>query len=231
MNLKSKIVLFLSICVFATPSVYATTSKLITEKEKISYSIGLSLGRNFTQQGIDIDLKTFAKGVEDALKGVKPLLTDQEIREVMTNLQKSMAAKKEKQAQQASGKNQVEGKKFLEENKKRKGVITLASGLQYEIIRPGTGPVPKATDTVVTNYEGKLINGTVFDSSYKRGQPATFPVNGVIKGWVEALQLMKTGAKWKLYIPSDLAYGERSAGPLIGPNSTLIFDIELLEIK
>ncbi len=217
---------------FATTSAFAKEIKqLITEKQKVSYSIGLSLGNNFKQQGLDIDTNTLLKGVEDALKGANPLLTQEQIREVMTNLQKNMMAKKQQADAEASGKNKTAGEMFLAENKKKKGVVTLPSGLQYEIIRKGTGATPKATDTVVTNYEGTLIDGKVFDSSYKRGKPATFPVNGVIKGWTEALQLMKTGAKWKLYIPSELAYGSRSAGPVIGPNSTLIFDIELLEIK
>ncbi len=231
MNPKSIIIITLTACFLIASTSFAQTKKLITEKEKVSYSIGLSLGKNFTQQSIDIDVQTFTKGVEDALKGVTPLLTDEEIRVVMTNLQKRMTAKKQEEEKQVSGKNQNEGTRFLAENKKRKGVVTLPSGLQYEIIRPGTGSIPKAEDTVVTNYEGTLINGTVFDSSYKRGKPATFPVNGVIRGWTEALQLMKTGAKWKLYIPADLAYGSRSAGPTIGPNSTLVFQIELLEIK
>ena len=230
MNLKAITIFALSIS-FLISSLYAETQKLITEKEKVSYSIGLSLGKNLSQQSIEIDVQVFAKGIEDAMSGVTPLLTDQEIRVVMSNLQKRLADRKKEEEKIESGKNMEEGLKFLEENKNRKGVITLPSGLQYEIIRQGTGSIPKVDDTVVTNYEGTLIDGTVFDSSYKRGQPATFPVNGVIKGWTEALQLMKTGAKWKLYIPSELAYGPRSAGPNIGPNSTLIFDIELLEIK
>jgi FKBP-type peptidyl-prolyl cis-trans isomerase FklB len=231
MNLKSMVISILTACFLVSSVSYAETNKLITEKEKVSYSIGLSLGKNFSQQSLEIDLKTFAKGVDDAMKGTKPLLTDEEIRVVMSTLQQRMAAKKQEQETLVSGNNIEEGNLFLAENKKRKGVVSLPSGLQYEIIRPGTGPMPKADDTVETNYEGKLINGTVFDSSYKRGKPATFLVNGVIKGWTEALLLMKTGAKWKLYIPADLAYGSRSAGPVIGPGSTLIFDIELLEIK
>jgi len=133
--------------------------------------------------------------------------------------------------QQLADKNQKEGEVFLAENKKKKGVITLPSGLQYQVIKEGTGKIPKATDTVTTHYRGTLIDGTEFDSSYKRGEPASFPVNGVIKGWTEALQLMKVGSKWQLFIPSNLAYGPQGAGQAIGPNATLIFEIELLSIK
>jgi FKBP-type peptidyl-prolyl cis-trans isomerase FklB len=214
-----------------TPVFAKEIKRLVTEKEKISYSIGLSIGKSFKQQAIDIEMDTLVKGVEDALQDAKPLLTEDEIREVMTNLQKNLMAKKQQEDEQVAGKNLEEGKQFLETNKKRTGVKTLPSGLQYEVIQTGTGNSPKIDDTVVTNYKGTLINGTEFDSSYKRGKPAVFPVNGVIQGWIEALQLMKPGAKWKLYIPAELAYGARSAGPIIGPNSTLIFEIELLEIK
>ncbi|MCG8335886.1 MAG: FKBP-type peptidyl-prolyl cis-trans isomerase [Proteobacteria bacterium] len=231
MKIKTLVALS-AVLVFATTSVFAKDVKqLITEKQKVSYSIGLSLGNNFKQQGIDIDTTTLVKGIEDAIKGANPLLTQEQIREVMTNLQKNMMAKKQKADAESAGKNKTDGELFLAKNKSKKGIVTLPSGLQYQVVRKGTGATPKATDTVVTNYEGTLIDGRVFDSSYKRGKPATFPVNGVIKGWTEALQLMKTGAKWKLFIPSELAYGARSAGPIIGPNSTLIFDIELLEIK
>lgn len=231
MNFRLYFLAALSV-LFLTSTVWAKdSSSLITEKQKVSYGIGLSLGNNFKQQSIDIDLEALKKGVEDALKGSQPLMTEAEIREVMTNLQKRIMAKKQKENEESAVKNDEEGKAFLANNKKRKGVTTLPSGLQYEVIKEGTGAIPKNTDTVVTNYRGTLVNGQEFDSSYKRGKPATFPVNGVIRGWTEALQLMKAGAKWKLYIPSELAYGMRGAGPMIGPNSTLIFEIELLEIK
>lgn len=232
MKIGSRVMILIVLMGWGATSVFAKEIKrLVTEKEKVSYSIGLSIGKSFKQQAIEIDMDTLVKGVEDALQESNPLLTEEEIREVMTNLQKSLMAKKQQEDDQVAGKNLEEGKQFLEANKKRSGVKTLPSGLQYEVIQAGAGNSPKLDDTVVTNYKGTLIDGTEFDSSYKRGKPLVCPVNGVIQGWIEALQLMKPGAKWKLYIPAELAYGARSAGPVIGPNSTLIFEIELLEIK
>ena len=214
-----------------TTNGFAAQKKLITEKEKISYSIGLSIGTNFKQQKIEIEIDSFTQGIEDAVTGAKQKMTKDEIRQTMEAFQRKMQARVEKDRQAASSNNQVAGEKFLAQNKKRKNVITLVSGLQYEVVKKGTGKKPGLTDTVVTHYEGTLINGKVFDSSYKRGQPAEFPVNGVIRGWTEALQLMQQGAKWKLFVPSELAYGSRGAGNAIGPNETLIFEIELLEVK
>jgi FKBP-type peptidyl-prolyl cis-trans isomerase FklB len=167
-----------------------------------------------------------AVGIKDALAG-KPQLTPDQIKEVMTTFEKDM----EQKQKETGEKNKAEGAKFLEENKKKDGVKTTASGLQYKVIKDGNGAQPKKTDTVTVNYRGTLMNGTEFDSSYKRGQPATFPVNGVIPGWTEALQLMKVGSKYQLFIPSTLAYGERSVGPDIGANSTLIFEVELMDAK
>jgi FKBP-type peptidyl-prolyl cis-trans isomerase FklB len=167
-----------------------------------------------------------AAGIKDALAG-KPQLTPDQIKEVMSAFEKDM----EQKQKQVGDKNKAEGAKFLEENKKKEGVKTTASGLQYKALKDGNGAQPKASDTVTVNYRGTLINGTEFDSSYKRGQPATFPVNGVIKGWTEALQLMKVGSKYQLFIPSDLAYGERSVSPDLAANSTLIFEVELLDAK
>jgi len=206
-------------------------TKLVSEKEKISYSIGLSIGNNFKQQKIEIEMDSLAQGIEDALTGAKQKMTQEEIRQTMEAFRRQMQARSESNRQAASSGNQVKGEKFLAQNKKRKNVVTLASGLQYEVVKKGSGKRPGLTDTVVTHYKGMLIGGKVFDSSYKRGQPAEFPVNGVIKGWTEALQLMQQGAKWKLYIPADLAYGSRGAGNAIGPNEALIFEIELLEVK
>jgi FKBP-type peptidyl-prolyl cis-trans isomerase FklB len=206
-------------------------TKLVSEKEKISYSIGLSIGNNFKQQKIEIEMDSLAQGIEDALTGAKQKMTPEEIRQTMEAFRRQMQARSESNRQAASSGNQVKGEKFLAQNKKRKNVVTLASGLQYEVVKKGSGKRPGLTDTVVTHYKGMLIGGKVFDSSYKRGQPAEFPVNGVIKGWTEALQLMQQGAKWKLYIPADLAYGSRGAGNAIGPNEALIFEIELLEVK
>jgi FKBP-type peptidyl-prolyl cis-trans isomerase FklB len=186
------------------------------------------LGDDLKKQSIDIDPNLITKGIQDALVGAKPLLTDQEIQETMIAFQKEMMAKWE----EIGKKNKADGEAFLAGNKKKEGVKTLPDGLEYKVINAGTGKKPKADDTVTVNYRGTLINGTEFDSSYKRGQPATFPVSGgMIKGWSEALQLMQEGAKWELFIPSNLAYGERGMGGIIGPNATLIFEVELVSIK
>jgi FKBP-type peptidyl-prolyl cis-trans isomerase FklB len=200
-------------------------------KDKVSYSIGLNIGKSMKQEGLDINPDALAAAMKDVFSGAKPQLTDEEVQAVMQEFQKEMMAKRMKGQQEGLTKNKAEGEKFLADNKKKEGIKTTASGLQYKVIKDGTGKTPKATDTVSTHYRGTLISGKEFDSSYKRGEPAEFPVNGVIKGWTEALQLMKEGAKWQLFIPSDLAYGERGAGQDIGPNSTLIFDIELLSVK
>jgi FKBP-type peptidyl-prolyl cis-trans isomerase FklB len=196
-------------------------------KDKVSYSIGLNIGSNFKKQNLELNTDALAAGVKDALSGKKPLLNDNEIHDTMTAWEKDLRDKQKAAAQ----KNAAEGEKFLTENKKKEGVKTTASGLQYKVIKEGTGAQAKATDTVSVNYRGTLIDGTEFDSSYKRGQPAVFPVNWVIKGWTEALQLMKVGSKYQLFIPANLAYGERAVGPDIAPNSTLIFEVELLEAK
>ncbi len=208
-----------------------TKMTLKDEKDKVSYSIGLNIGRSMKQEGLDLNPDALAAAMKDVFAGAKPQLTDEEIQTIMQEFQKKMMAKQLASREEGLGKNKAEGVKFLADNKKKEGVKSTASGLQYKVIKDGTGKTPKATDTVKTHYRGTLINGTEFDSSYKRGEPAEFSVNGVIKGWTEALQLMKEGAKWQLYIPSDLAYGERGAGKDIGPNSTLIFDIELLSVK
>lgn len=204
---------------------------LQTTKEKQSYSIGADIGSKLKAQAIEIDPDTLALGIKDAVSGNKLLLTEQEINETLSTLQKELMEKQAERAKQLAEKNKEEGEAFLFENKKKEGVKTLLSGLQYKVIKEGTGKTPKADDTVVTNYRGTLTDGTEFDSSYKRGQPATFPVKGVIAGWTEALQLMKEGSKWELFIPSNLAYGERGAGNVIGPNAALIFEIELISVK
>ncbi len=208
-----------------------TKMTLKDDKDKISSSIGLNIGKSMKQEGLDINPDALAAAMKDVFAGAKPQLTEEQVQQVMQDFQKQMMAKQMAAREEGLGKNKAEGEKFLTNNKKKEGVKTTASGLQYKVIKDGTGKTPKATDTVKTHYRGTLINGTEFDSSYKRGEPAEFPVNGVIKGWTEALQLMKEGAKWQLFIPSDLAYGERGAGKDIGPNSTLIFDIELLSVK
>ena len=204
---------------------------LKTIEQKASYGIGLAIGRQLREQGFEIDAGLIARGIEDTLSGQEPLLSSQELQEAMRAFQQQMAAKKQERDKVAGQKNQQKGQAFLAANKAKQGVVTMPSGLQYQVVKAGTGATPKATDNVRTHYRGTLIDGTEFDSSYKRGEPAEFPVNGVIKGWTEALQLMKVGAKWKLFIPAELAYGERGAGGAIGPHETLIFDIELLEVK
>ena len=200
--------------------------QLKDQKDKVSYSIGMQIGFNLGRQKVDINPDILVAGIKDSLAG-KPQLTPDQVKDVMAQFEKDM----EQKQKQLGEKNKTDGAKFIEENKKNPGVKTTASGLQYKVEKEGTGPQPKGTDMVTVNYRGTLIDGTEFDSSYKRGQPATFPVNGVIKGWTEALQLMKQGAKYQLVIPSNLAYGERAMGPDIGPNSTLIFEVELMDIK
>ena len=180
---------------------------------------------------MDINLEALNAGLKDAVSGNKPLLTDEQVKETMTAYSKSMMEKQASLSKEAAAKNTAEGEKFLAENKSKEGVKTTPSGLQYKVIKEGEGPMPKETDTVVTHYRGTLLNGTEFDSSIKRNEPATFPVNRVIKGWTEALQMMKVGSKYQLFIPASLAYGERGAGQEIGPNETLIFDVELLGIQ
>src|SRR5947209_12722758 len=196
------------------------------QKDKVSYSLGLNIGFNLGRQNVPINPDALVAGIKDAIAG-KPQLTPDQIKETMTAFEKDT----EQKQKAAADKNASEGTKFLEDNKKKEGVKTTASGLQYKVVKEGTGAQPKASDTVTVNYRGTLINGTEFDSSYKRGQPATFPVNGVIKGWTEALQLMKVGSKYQLFIPSNLAYGERAVSPDLSANSTLIFEVELLDAK
>jgi len=199
-------------------------------KQRASYSIGANIGANFKRQDVDIDTKALAAGISDAIAG-KTQLTDAEMRETLNAFQKQTMSKMEAKQKVDGEKNVKEGEAFLAANGKKDGVKTLASGLQYKVIKTGTGKTPKATDTVKVHYHGTLTDGTVFDSSVERGEPATFPVNGVIPGWIEALQLMKEGDKWQLVIPPKLAYGERGAGGKIGPNSVLVFDVELLSIE
>jgi FKBP-type peptidyl-prolyl cis-trans isomerase FklB len=205
--------------------------ELNTNIEKVSYSIGVDVGQTFEKQKLELIPEITARGLEDGMKGNEPLLSQVERDETLQKFSEEMMAKQSSTMSEAGVKNKIEGEEFLAANKEKEGVITTASGLQYKVITEGTGRTPKVTDTVETHYRGTLIDGKEFDSSYSRGQPATFPVSGVIKGWTEALLLMKEGAKWQLFIPSDIAYGPRGAGGDIGPNATLIFDIELIAIK
>src|SRR4051812_3963596 len=203
---------------------------LKTEKDKFSYALGMNLGNSLHRQSVPVDPAILLRGLKDALAG-KTLMTDDDARAALKAVQTEMQKKMQETMQAAGAANRKEGDAFLATNKTKEGVTTLPSGLQYKILTAGTGPKPTATDSVVCNYRGTLINGKEFDSSYKRGEPATFPVNGVIKGWTEALQLMPVGSKWQLFIPSNLAYGDRGAGGDIGPDATLIFEVELISIQ
>ena len=206
-------------------------TELKTQLDSVSYSIGLDIGKNLKQQSVDVNADALARGINDVVGGNTPLLTDEQARASLTSFQEQMRTKQQEKMKAAGEKSKQEGESFLAENKKEKGITTLPSGLQYKVITMGTGPKPKADQTVRVHYQGKLIDGTEFDSSYKRGEPAVFSCNRVIAGWTEALQLMPVGSKWQLFIPSNLAYGESGAGQIIPPNATLIFDVELLSIQ
>jgi len=213
----------------------AAPPALTTRKDKFSYALGMNIGTGYKlgleKQGVEVDPSLLSQGVKDALSGAKTRLTEDEAKAVLTEVQSEVNKQRQEKMQQAAAANKTEGETFLAANKSKEGVVTLPDGLQYKILTAGTGPKPAASDSVVCNYRGTLINGTEFDSSYKRGQPATFGVGQVIKGWTEALQLMPVGSKWQLFIPSSLGYGERGAGADIGPNATLIFEVELLSIQ
>jgi FKBP-type peptidyl-prolyl cis-trans isomerase FklB len=205
--------------------------QLKDQKDKASYSIGYDIGSTFKKQNIELNTDALFSGLKEGLAGKEATLSKEEREKTLEVFQKEMMEKQAAASKEAATKNAAEGEKFLAENKTKEGVKTTASGLQYKVLKEGSGSSPKETDTVVTNYKGTLLDGTEFDSSYKRNEPATFPVNRVIKGWTEALQLMKPGAKYQLFIPAALAYGERGAGRDIGPNATLIFEVELLSVK
>ncbi|MEW5908863.1 MAG: FKBP-type peptidyl-prolyl cis-trans isomerase [Thermodesulfobacteriota bacterium] len=237
--------LVLMICVagLVLPATAGEKKMPKTENEKLSYAMGVNAARGMKRfmqmQSVELDMKLVESGFQDGLQDGEALLKDQEIQDILTAFQKEMHSKQQKmmaaqqeQMKTLGEKNKKEGDKFLAENKNQKGVKTLPSGLQYKIIKEGTGAAPKETDKVTVHYQGTLIDGTEFDSSYKRGTPVTFPVNGVIKGWTEALKLMKTGSKWKLFIPSGLAYGEGGTpGGPIGPNAVLLFEVELISVQ
>jgi FKBP-type peptidyl-prolyl cis-trans isomerase FklB len=213
------------------PDQKTAAASLSTTKEKFSYAVGMNLGGMLKQQPIDIDPKTLVRGLQDILENKPPALTEEEAKAVFMQVQ-AEARKKEMEKRQVEGAaNKKAGETFLTENKSKAGVVTLPDGMQYKILQEGTGSKPTTSDTVVCNYRGTLLDGTEFDSSYKRGKPATFPVSGVIKGWTEALQLMPVGSKWQLFIPSDLAYGENGVGKDIPPSATLIFEVELVSIR
>ena len=229
--MKYAVPMFISL-IFLSGICYADEKlELKDQKDKESYSFGYQFGQNLKSQGVDLNLDIYTSGIRDALGGKEPRMSQEEIRATIGELQKRVMAARQKELKEKAEMNLAEGKAFLDENKKKEGVKTLPSGLQYKVLVEGSGKTPKATDTVTVHYRGTLINGSEFDSSYKKGQPTTFRVNGVIRGWSEALQLMKGGSKWQLFIPPELAYGEGGAGGQIPPNSALIFEVELISIK
>jgi FKBP-type peptidyl-prolyl cis-trans isomerase FklB len=208
----------------------ATPLALKTAKDKASYAVGANFGTGLHQHNVPVDPAIVARGLRDAMAGGKLLMTEDEMKAALTQLRNDVNQAQQAKAHEAGEGNRKEGDTFLAANKTKDGVVALPSGLQYKVLTAGNGPKPTASDSVTCNYKGTLISGKEFDSSYKRGQPATFPVSGVIKGWTEALQLMPVGSKWQLFIPADLAYGDRGAPPDIAPGDTLIFEVELLSI-
>lgn len=215
----------------AKPGTAAPATALKTDREKASYAIGANIGKSMKKEGVDLDPAIIARGIKDGFSGAKPLLTDEQAQAALVAFSGTMKKKQEAALAAVAAVNQKDGQVFLAANKAKPGVVALPSGLQYKVISAGTGPKPTAEDTVLCNYRGTLINGTEFDNSAKHGGPTEIPVGGVIKGWTEALQLMPAGSKWQLYVPAELAYGPRQAGPDIGPNSTLIFEVEVVSIQ
>jgi FKBP-type peptidyl-prolyl cis-trans isomerase len=205
----------------------AADAKLESQKQKASYGVGMNVGKSFKSDLIDLDIEAFISGFKDALAGKESLVSAQDMEKAMAELRADVS----KRTDERMATNKKAGDEFLAKNKTAKDVKTLESGVQYIVEKEGTGPMPKATDTVKVHYRGTLIDGTEFDSSHKRNEPAVFPVNGVIRGWTEALQKMKVGSKWKVFIPSDLAYGDQGQPPVIPPASVLVFEIELLGIE
>ncbi len=229
--MKRLLIIVMAVLVWATQAMAQGDAVLKDPKERISYSIGVEIGTTLKRQGIEVSSEILVQGVKDALSGAKTLMTEEEIVQTLTTFKKDFVAKKQELAKQLGEKNKKEGEAFLAENQKKEGVKVLPSGLEYKVITPGKGKKPKAEDTVTVNYRGTFIGGSEFDSSYRHGKPATFPVNRVIRGWTEVLQLMEEGAKWQVFIPSNLAYGEQGAGSEIGPNATLIFEIDLVSVQ
>ncbi|MFP4370138.1 MAG: FKBP-type peptidyl-prolyl cis-trans isomerase [Candidatus Kapaibacterium sp.] len=218
------------VMIFAISS-FGYAQDIKTEKDSLSYSIGMSIGANLKQNNeLDVNLDKLIEGLKAQYAGTQTALTEEDMNQILQSFAQ-VQQKKAQEAQAAAGEEaKAKGQQFLQENRKKEGVKVTQSGLQYKVLKEGTGASPKATDKVKVHYTGKLIDGTVFDSSVERGEPAEFPVNRVIPGWTEALQMMKEGGKWMLYIPSDLAYGPNGAGGSIGPNETLIFEVELIEV-
>jgi FKBP-type peptidyl-prolyl cis-trans isomerase FklB len=215
----------------STAMAAADATSLATDKDKLSYSIGADLGKNFKNQGIDVNPEALAKGMQDGMSGTQLILTEQQMKDVLSKFQKDLMAKRSIEFNKKAEENKSKGDSFLTNNKAKSGVVVLPSGLQYKIIESGTGSKPGKKDTVTVEYTGTLIDGTIFDSTEKNGKPATFEVSQVIPGWTEVLQLMPAGSTWEVYVPADLAYGPRSVGGPIGPNETLIFKIHLVSVK
>jgi len=228
--ITTTIISFLFICCFASETL-AENKTYTSKKEKISYIIGTNMAKSLLQIKEEIEITALVNGLNDQFGGKPTAIPEEEATEIMREFSAKMTELQKEKKKELSEKATKEGKKFLEENKKKKDVVTTKSGLQYIVEKKGDGKTPSTTDKVKVHYRGTTIDGNEFDSSFKRGAPAVFPVTGVIKGWTEALQLMKVGSKYKLFIPSDLAYGDRGAGPRIGPNQVLIFDIELIGIE
>jgi FKBP-type peptidyl-prolyl cis-trans isomerase FklB len=246
--MKTRIyIMVLALSFFAVISVFAAGKKVeatqpadanaVSEKAmpqidmvKVSYIIGTQIGSSIKTQGVEVDVESLISGLKDALAGKEFAISQEESQKIMVAFRQHLLAKQAAERAEQASKNLAEGQAFLEANKTKEGVKVLPSGLQYKVIKEGTGETPKAEDKVRTHYRGRLLNGTEFDSSYKSNKPVEFPVTGVIKGWTEALQLMKVGSKWELYIPAELAYGERGRPPVIPPNATLVFEVELLDI-
>jgi FKBP-type peptidyl-prolyl cis-trans isomerase FklB len=229
--MKFKWVALLGVLFLAVPLSAEEKIVLKDQKDKVSYSVGVEIGNNLKNLKVDMNLDFLVRGIRDVLSETKLLMTEQEIRSTMMAFQKELMAKREQQMKVLGEKNKREGESFLAENKKTEGVTALPSGLQYKVLKAGTGKTPTDANTVIVHYRGTLIDGTEFDSSYRRGRPATFQVKGVIPGWIEALKLMQEGAKWQLFIPPNLAYAERGAGSVIGPNATLIFEVDLISVQ
>jgi FKBP-type peptidyl-prolyl cis-trans isomerase FklB len=220
----------IGIMLFAANCFGADALELKDQQDKESYSLGYQFGQSLKKQGLAVNLDVYTAGIRDALSGAKPLLSQEEVNKTVSDIQTRVMTARQKELQEMADKNFSEGKAFLEANRKKEGVKTLPSGLQYKVLAEGKGKTPKATDEVTVNYRGTFIDGTEFDNSYSRGKPFTVKVNAVIRGWTEALQMMKEGSKWQLFMPPDLAYGERGMSR-IPPNSTLIFEVELISIK
>jgi FKBP-type peptidyl-prolyl cis-trans isomerase len=231
-KMKFKWIVVLVVLFFASLASAEENLILKDQKDRISYSYGVDTGTKLKNLPVSVDLDLFITGIKDGLSGAKLLMTEQEIRETLMGLQKEITAKSEEQKTALAEKSKKEGETFLSENKKKEGVITLPSGLQYKVLKEGTGKTPTDTNWVLIHFRGNLIDGTVFEDTYKSfGQPVAFAIKGLIPGWAEGLKLMKEGATWQLFIPPNLAFGERGAGTLIGPNATLIIEVELVSVQ